>query len=90
MYWETNEILKILSYIGYIQICYYKLLENKLWGVLKGDVYAQNPRTLRELKDEIENTCRNISEVTIENVCRSVMRRYERCITVRGAHFEHI
>ena len=44
----------------------------------------------RELKDEIENACRNISEVTIEDVCRYVMRRYERCIAARGGHFEHI
>ena len=46
-------------------------MENKLWGVLKGAVYAQKPRTIRGLKDEIESACKNISKVTIEDMCQT-------------------
>ena len=60
-----------------MEIRYYKLLKDKLWGVLKHVVSAQKPRTICELNDEIENACRNISEMTIEDVCCSAMCRYD-------------
>ena len=43
-----------------------------------------------ELRDEIQNACWNIPVETIQNVCNSVVRRYQKCIDARGGHFEHL
>ena len=61
-----------------------------LWGVLKDIVYTMKLETLQELRGEIQNACRNIPVETIQNVCNSVVRRYQKCIDARGGHFEHL
>ena len=49
-----------------------------------------NLRTLEELQQEMENACSNIFIEIIQNVCRSVYGRFEKCIVTRGGHFEHL
>ena len=48
------------------------------------------PETLQELRGEIQNAWRNIPVETIQNVCNSAVRRYQKCIDARGGHFEHL
>ena len=53
-------------------------------------VYARKPTTLEELQQEIENACGNILIEIIQNVCRSVYGRFEKCSVTRGGHVEHL
>jgi hypothetical protein len=39
-----------------------------LWAALKNAVYISNPRSLQDLRREIENTCAAVPLATIENV----------------------
>ena len=48
------------------------------------------PETLQELRGEIQNAYRNILIETIQHVCNSVVRRYQKCIDARGGHFKHL
>ena len=46
-------------------------------------VYAREHRTLEELQQEIKNARGNIFIEIIQNVCRSVYGRFEKCIVTR-------
>ena len=61
-----------------------------LWGVLKNAVYANKPRTIDQLKQNIQHEWNQISEETCQKVCRSVVKRCRDCIEVQGRHFEHL
>ena len=60
-----------------------------LWGVLKHDVYSENPRTIPELKDIIRQKCLRIGIELCEKACQSVIARMRKCIQVEGEVFEH-
>ena len=61
-----------------------------LWGVLKNAVYANKPRTVDQLKQNIWRQWNEISEETCQEVCHSVVKRCRDCIAVEGRHFEHL
>ena len=65
-------------------------LDFYLWGTLKNMVYATNPQTLAELRDQIEHAFNNIPSATILTVCRSVQRSCWECTVTEGGHFEHV
>lgn len=44
----------------------------RLWGTLKNTVYDTKPKTLQDLKHEIEIACALILPVTIQEVCPSL------------------
>uniref|UniRef100_A0A0K0EGT5 Transposable element Tc3 transposase n=1 Tax=Strongyloides stercoralis TaxID=6248 RepID=A0A0K0EGT5_STRER len=46
-----------------------------LWGYLKDRVYSNSPKTLDELKENIERDIDNISEDMFQNVMRSFRSR---------------
>jgi hypothetical protein len=55
-----------------------------LWGHLKDQVYARNPRNTQELKQFIIEEFNAIPQNFIENSCRSVIQRLEHCYEYGG------
>jgi hypothetical protein len=66
------------------------LLDFFLWVAVQNVVYTSNPRTLQDLRREIETACAAVPLATIQNVCQSVARLYQQCIAAGGGHFEHL
>ena len=60
-----------------------------LWGVLKDRVYGRNPRSIAQLRMEIQNAINDIDVQLCQKVCRSVRSRIEHCIEKNGEHFEN-
>jgi hypothetical protein len=60
-----------------------------LWGALKNAVYTSTPRTLQDVRREIEIAYVTVPLTTILNVCQSVVRR-QQCIASGGGHFERL
>ena len=61
-----------------------------LWGKLKGAVYANNPHTIEQLKDNIRETIHNIPREELERVFANMRRRVELCLGVNGGHFQQL
>lgn len=59
-----------------------------LWGYLKSRVYADNPRTLEDLKDAIRLEMQSIKAEMLQNVSRSFEGRLEKCIDLNGAQLK--
>jgi transposase len=59
-----------------------------LWGVLKDRVYANRPKTIPDLKREIESAIRGVPQDLCAKVCRSVPSRLQRCLKLEGAQTE--
>ena len=59
-----------------------------LWGVLKDRVYASKPRTVEDLKEEIQAAVGTVSQELCAKVCRSVPSRLQKCLDVGGAQTE--
>ena len=61
-----------------------------LWGYLKSKVYANNPTTLKELKNNIEREIANISADMCERVIENWIQRIDRCRRARGGHINDV
>ncbi|XP_076545898.1 uncharacterized protein LOC143305599 [Osmia lignaria lignaria] len=61
-----------------------------LWGTLKCQVYANNPRTLEELKENIQKSILEITEDTLKKVFENMRRRISICLAQNGGHFQHL
>ena len=59
-----------------------------LWGVLKGRVYRKNPHSLNELKAYIREEIEAISDVELQSVVHSFIRRCQVCLAANGGHFQ--
>ena len=59
-----------------------------LWGKLKSSVYQNNPKTLEELKVNIETETKKISQIEINNVIDNFCKRIDKCFEKHGAHIE--
>ena len=57
-----------------------------LWGFLKSKVYANKPKTLDELKDNIRAEITAISPEMLANVMENARKRAEFCIRNEGGH----
>ena len=57
-----------------------------LWGFLKGKVYANDPQTILELKEEIRRTIDEISPQLCQNVIENFIKRVNVCQQGRGGH----
>ncbi|EFN82647.1 hypothetical protein EAI_09010, partial [Harpegnathos saltator] len=57
-----------------------------LWGFLKGKVYANDPQTIPELKEEIRRTINEISPQLCQNVIENFVKRMNVCKQDRGGH----
>jgi len=53
-----------------------------LWGYLKGKVYANNPKTLEDLKENIRTEIRKIYTAELHRVYDNVLQRAQKCIDV--------
>ena len=58
-----------------------------LWGFLKGKVYANDPQTIPELKEEIRRTINEISPQLCQNVIENFVKRMNVCKQSRGGHY---
>ena len=53
-----------------------------LWGYLKGKVYANNPKTLEDLKENIRTEIRRIDTAKLHRVCDNMLQLAQKCIDV--------
>ena len=60
-----------------------------LWGHLKNSVYFNNPRTLDDLKLNIQQEIANITIQTLQRVFSNMIRRIHLCLQINGEHFQH-
>jgi hypothetical protein len=58
-----------------------------LWGLLKGHVYSNKPRTSDALKDEIRRELDAITDVTLPDVFATLHTRIQKCLDAEGAIF---
>ena len=65
-------------------------LDYFLWGYCKDNVYKDSPRTLTELKREIEAHISTITTLMCKKVIQNFGIRLNRVITQKGSHIEHI
>jgi len=61
-----------------------------LWGYLKGKVYANNPKMLEDLKENIRTEIRRIDTAELHRVYDNMLQRAQKCIDVQGDHFQHL
>ena len=61
-----------------------------LSGHVKGKVYADNPQTIPQLKDNIERVIGEIDPSLCENVMKHFGKRLVVCQKSRGGHLEDI
>ena len=61
-----------------------------LWGYLKDRVYKTNPRTIGELKSNIQTEIEAIDEETCRAVMSNFIRRMEMCQQQEGGHLEEL
>ena len=59
-----------------------------LWGYLKARVYNLLPKTLEELKANIEREIKNISIAALKSTFLNFKKRCEFCLTADGGHLE--
>jgi hypothetical protein len=50
-----------------------------LWGLLKGRVYSNKPRTIDDLKDAIRRGVAAITDVTLPDVFANLQTRIQKC-----------
>jgi len=60
-----------------------------LWGYLKYRVYRPLPKTLDQLKANIEREIKNINKKILENVFLNLKKRCDSVIEKSGGHFEN-
>lgn len=61
-----------------------------LWGYLKGKVYANKPRTVEHLKEEIRRVIGEIEQPLCENVIENFKKRLTLCQRMRGGHLPDV
>ena len=57
-----------------------------LWGYVKGKVYANNPRTIQELKNNIQNVIHEMEPQLCKNAMQNFNKRMVLCQMSRGGH----
>jgi hypothetical protein len=61
-----------------------------LWGLLKENVYKNNPHTLEELKQNVELYISNVTAETLHRVVSNMRKRMNAFIAERGGNFQHL
>jgi hypothetical protein len=57
---------------------------------LKGKVYANDPKTLEDLKENIRTEIRRIDTAELQRVYGNMLQRAQKCIDVQEYHFQHL
>ena len=60
-----------------------------LWGLLKGKVYKNTPRTIEQLKNAINQEIQFVNVDTLENVFQNLEKRIQVGLDVKGDQFQH-
>ena len=60
-----------------------------LWGLLKGKVYKNTPRTIEQLKDAIRQEIQAVNVDTLGKVFQNLEKRIPVCLDVKGDQFQH-
>ena len=60
-----------------------------LWGLLKGKVYKNTPRTIEQLKDAIRQDIQAVNSDTLGKVFQNLEKRIRLCLAVKGDQFQH-
>ena len=60
-----------------------------LWGLLKGKVYRNTPRTIEQLKDAIRQEIQAVNVDTLGKVFQNLEKRNQVCLDVKGDQFQH-
>jgi len=60
-----------------------------LWGLLKGKVYKNTPRTIEQLKDAIRQEIQAINIDTLGKVFQNLEKCIQVCLDVKGDQFQH-
>lgn len=61
-----------------------------LWGYLKDRVYRNVPRTLEDLKTNIQSEIEAIDRDTLKSVLQNFALRLKNVLDRKGAHIEHM
>jgi hypothetical protein len=64
--------------------------QTSLCGDFSKKVYTINPRSLEELKHNIEQAVANIDPETLREVARNTLKRVDDCLQEGGGHFQHL
>jgi len=59
------------------------------WGLLKGKVYKNTPRTIEQLKDAISQEIQAVNADTLGKVFQNLEKRIQVCLGVKGDQFQH-
>ena len=59
-----------------------------LWGLLKGKVYKNTPRTIEQLKDAIRQQIQAVNVDTLGKVFQNLEKRIQVCLVVKGDQFQ--
>ena len=60
-----------------------------LWGLLKGKVYKNTPRTIEQLKDAIRQEIQTFNVDTLEKDFQNLEKRIQVCLDVKEDQFQH-
>ena len=60
-----------------------------LWGLLKGKVYKNTPRTIKQLEDTICQEIQAVNIDTLGKVFQNLEKRIQVCLDVKGDQFQH-
>ena len=61
-----------------------------LWGDLKGKAYANKPRTIQELENNIRREIAAISEDVLQTTFANMKRRVQLCLDSGGERFQRL
>ena len=61
-----------------------------VWGALKWKAYANKPRTLQELENNIRREIAAINEDVLQTNFANMKRRVQLCLDSGGEHFQHL
>jgi hypothetical protein len=61
-----------------------------LWGLLKGRVYSNKPRTSDALKDVTWREVAVITDLPLPDVFVNLQTRIQKCLNAGGGHFQHM
>ena len=60
-----------------------------LWGLLKGKVYKNTPRTIEQLKDATRQEIQAVNVDTLGKVFQNLEKRIQVYLDVKGDQFQH-
>ena len=60
-----------------------------LWGLLKGKVYKNTPRTIEQLKDAIRQEIQAVNFDALGKVFQSLEKHIQVCLDMKGDQFQH-